>query len=225
MKAVMQSVSPRICEKVATGDCTVLVSKTAPKCDVPFKDYIYCIKSGEIIYGNSNIFVTDSLKRLRKSPAMEDAFEKQSVLTRWNGKVIGEFVCNRIDGIQKRGFDNNFDYCYLSLNEWGNDDIEIEITDIKKSRIPKADLNKYGANVQWLYAWHISDLKIYDKPKELREFRKPLDSVRCSYFKGQDYCEENCVGFGNTDYFCKEYWDWERGLTRAPKSWQYVEEL
>lgn len=45
MKAVMKSVSPRICEKVANGDCTILVSKTAPKCGVPFKGYIYCTKS------------------------------------------------------------------------------------------------------------------------------------------------------------------------------------
>lgn len=80
------------------------------------------------------------------------------------GNIGIKVICDKIDCIQKRGIDNNFDYCYLSLNEWGNDDIAVEITDIKKSCILKADLNKYGANVQWLYAWHISDLKIYDKP-------------------------------------------------------------
>ena len=48
MTAVMKSVSPRICEKVANGDCTILVSKTAPKCEVPFKCYIYETK-GKVI--------------------------------------------------------------------------------------------------------------------------------------------------------------------------------
>lgn len=47
MKAVMKSVSPRICEKVANGDCTILVSKTAPK-EMPFKCYIYETK-GKVI--------------------------------------------------------------------------------------------------------------------------------------------------------------------------------
>ena len=49
MKAVMKSVSPQICEKVAKGDCTILVSKTAPKCEVPFKCYIYATKKKHLI--------------------------------------------------------------------------------------------------------------------------------------------------------------------------------
>lgn len=48
MTAVMKSVSPKIYEKVAKGDCTILVSKTAPKCEVPFKCYIYETK-GKVI--------------------------------------------------------------------------------------------------------------------------------------------------------------------------------
>lgn len=48
MKAVIKSVSPRICEKVANGNCTILVSKTAPKCEEPFKCYIYETK-GKVI--------------------------------------------------------------------------------------------------------------------------------------------------------------------------------
>ena len=62
------------------------------------------------------------------------------------GKVIGEFVCDRIDAIRKRGIDDNFDYCYLSLDEWGNDDIEPEITAVKNSCVLRDDLNDYGKN-------------------------------------------------------------------------------
>lgn len=86
------------------------------------------------------------------------------------------------------------------------------------------EIVKYaGGENREVCGWVITDLKIYDKPKELSKFRKPLDSVYCSYFK--DYCEEGCVGFGSTDYVCNDYWKWEKGLTRPPQSYMRVEEL
>ena len=213
----MKSVSPEICEKVATGDCTVLMSKTAPKCDVPFKDYIYCTKSGEIIYGDSNIFVTDSLKRLCKSPAMEDAFEKQSVLTRWNGKVIGEFVCDKIDKYT------------FSLYE-----AEYRVTHVEQNAMcfNQPELIHYGKGKP-LYGWHISDLKIYDKPKELSEFHKcgaKTSEELCDTGELCEYCNYRPHGLwlceGN---FCgktyEAYLDENFALTRPPQSYMYVEEL
>lgn len=131
------------------------------------------------------------------------------------GKVGMRVVCDKIDSLQKRGIDNNFDYCYLSLNEWGNDDIAVEITDIKKSCISKADLNKYGANVQWLYAWHISDLKIYGKPKELSEFRK-------SGFMTEEEWLFNLYPNTHCHY---EAWAKKFEITRPPQSYMFVEEV
>ena len=131
------------------------------------------------------------------------------------GKVGIKVICDKIDCIQKRGIDNNFDYCYLSLNEWGNDDITVEITDIKKSRILKADLNKYGANVQWLYAWHISDLKIYDKSKELSEFRK-------SGFMTE---EEWLFSLYPNTHCHYEAWAKRFEIARPPQSYMWVKEL
>ena len=65
-------------------------------------------------------------------------------------KVIGEFVCDDII-VDERG--ENADvfskYAQLSLVEQ----------------------KKYGANKP-LFGWHISKLKIYDKPKELEEFKQ-----------------------------------------------------
>ena len=71
------------------------------------------------------------------------------------------------------------------------------------------------------YGWHISDLKIYDNPKELSEFNRPC------HIENKD-CE-NCIRYG------KPYtWDFDekkgtiyctRRLTRPPQSWQYVEKL
>lgn len=129
--------------------------------------------------------------------------EYQPEMTRFLGKVIGAFNCERLDTIGKRGLKNTFDYCYLSLDMFGNDDVEVEITAIKKSCVPKKELNEYGEKINRLYAWHISNLVIYDKPKELNDFCKP------------DY-KHNCFGS----------WVWKQGsfLTQPPMSWCYVKD-
>lgn len=45
-KAVMLSIRPKWCEKIASGKKTVEVRKTRPKLDTPFKCYIYCTLQG-----------------------------------------------------------------------------------------------------------------------------------------------------------------------------------
>lgn len=128
------------------------------------------------------------------------------------GQVIGEFICDKVYPIKNRG------------SSFSVADEEQGVTNqiAGQSCLYYDDMVSYFGNKDG-FGWHISDLKIYDKPRNLSEFRKPLDSVHCSYYG--DYCEEGCVGFGGTDYFCKEYWDWEKGLTRPPQSWQYIEDL
>ena len=120
MKAFLMSVNPKWVEKIANGEKTIEVRKSRPKLETPFKVYIYETQ-GEYKTGMGVFAYGIELKGTKKG----------------KGKVIGEFVCDRIDRISKRGINKNFDYCYLSLNEWGNDDIEIEITDIQKSCISK----------------------------------------------------------------------------------------
>jgi len=134
----------------------------------------------------------------------------QPFMEKFLGKVIGEFVCDRIDTIRKRGIDDNFDYCYLSLDKWGNDDIEPEITAVKNSCVLRDDLNDYGKNSRMLYGWHISNLKLYDKPKGLGEFEKPCNRncfTPCPHYRGKEYeCEKPII-------------------TRPPQSWCYVESI
>lgn len=114
-------------------------------------------------------------------------------------KVIGEFVCDEIIE-DKRG--ENADvfskFALLSLDEQ----------------------KKYGANKP-LYGWHISDLKIYDKPKEVGEFSK----------FGYKYAGGCCI-----NYECHNCIDngWMQSpeckidgcfLTRPPQSWVYCEPI
>lgn len=177
-KAVLISIRPKWCELIANGTKTVEVRKSRPKLHTPFKCYIYCTQPR---YPHEDYIETDYPK-----PQFYGG-----------GKVIGEFTCERIYEIRKRGIPENFDYCYLSLNEWGNDDIETEIRAISASCVSKEKLNAYGAKAPLLYGWHISDLRIYDAPRELSEFTGLRDTR-----------------FGAAPYDIK----------RAPQSWCYVEE-
>lgn len=189
-KAVMLSIRPKWCEKIANGEKTIEVRKTKPKLETPFKCYIYCTLPK---YPHENFIATDYPR-----PQFYGG-----------GKVIGEFTCDRIYGIGKRGIPENFDYCYLSLNEWGNDDIETEIRAISASCVSKEELNAYGAKAPLLYGWHISDLRIYDAPRELSEFERPYECNECDA-KWATECNA-----------CHE----EGKIKRAPQSWCYVEAM
>lgn len=192
-KAVLISIQPQWCEKIFNQigvnengspiyEKSVEVRKSSPKLKTPFPVYIYQTKKTWV-------------------------YNLYSKIANWQGKVIGEFVCKKIDRIGRRGLDNNFDYCYLSLDVFGNDDIEVEITDIKKSCILKKELNLYGEKANCLYAWHISNLVIYDEPKELCEFYN------------YDPTYNNAFGWAFSEEEKRTY------LKRPPQSWCYVEEL
>lgn len=210
-RAVLISIRPKWCEKIVLGEKTIEVRKTRPKMETPFKCYIYCTKAperlicilkdgdenyGEIYHGKTVFIKTD----------------EGSVCDMWGKrqKVIGEFVCDRIDTL-------------LSANEpYGIYDIDDDY--VFQTCLEYGALWNYG-NGQTLYGWHISNLKIYDEPKELGEFTAacryknddgtcPSRRIACS-FQRYDYNPDgsiNIVECGNT-------------IRRPPQSWGYVEEL
>lgn len=69
-----------------------------------------------------------------------------------------------------------------------------------------------------LYDWHISSLKIYEKPKELSEFSK---SGALSY---DDWLYGIYSGNGGSRSSYTSYLNAFR-ISRPPRSWCYVEEL
>ena len=75
-----------------------------------------------------------------------------------NGKVIAEFTLNKVDTLER------------DLNDWlpkNRYDVSNEL--LKNIKLNQNELWNYGQG-KTLYAWHIDDLKVYDKPKELSEF-------------------------------------------------------
>lgn len=151
MKSVMLSIKPKYCELIASGKKTIEVRKTRPKIETPFKCYIYCTKDN-----------TDICPKRIWWKADETGF--QHIM---NSKVIGEFVCDKIDRIVHGGTSNeNIQLCILD-DDWQYIPLSNEY--LYQTQLSYAELEKYsnGGN---LYGWHISDLVIYDEPKELSEF-------------------------------------------------------
>ena len=169
MKAVMISIRPEWCEKIASGEKTVEVRKTRPKIEPPFRCYIYCT-------------VGDG--------ATGDILPNSGVTC---GKVIGEFMCDDLAKIL------NF---VTHFGVKGRPERELN-TIARASCLDYMDMLEYFGTDKDGYAWHISDLKIYDHPKKLSEF--------CSY-DARIYVGEN--GFPMPTH----------AITRPPQSWCYVEE-
>ena len=211
MKSVLISIQPKWCELIANGKKTVEVRKTKPKLDTPFKCYIYCTKAKEFFtYGG----IRESLDDLYRLPSGEikygylgemmcygeDEYNENNFL---NGKVIGEFVCDTIITDRTFGHDPMFN---------------------AQSCMSDIEIASYCTENE-VYGWHISNLVIYDKPKELSEFR-----TLCKYRNNDGSCqytkvECDCVKFDyNTDYSVNfaECCDF---MIRPPQSWCYVEEL
>ena len=92
--------------------------------------------------------------------------------------------------------------------------------------LTQEEVDQYGGDKD-VIGWHISQLKIYDKPKELSSFIVASKSGCCNegkcrgcphFEKGNGFnLEDDCVADFNTD----EY----KPLRRPPQSWCYVEEL
>lgn len=208
MKAVMKSVSPRICEKVANGDCTILVSKTAPKCEEPFKCYIYCTSAKPYLYKEANPpFELFFDSELYKGKGYDDRL--------FSSKVIGEFVCDKVFLLHPYTYDRGSADLerrkFIQTFEGSSKENEI----LAATCLTQDEMFDYIGAGNYGYGWHISDLKIYGKPKELSEFYRP-----CSY-SGICYSCNRFRPNGTPNDKPNDFCDGE--ITRPPQSWFYVE--
>lgn len=200
MKSVLLSIRPQWCELIASGKKTVEVRKTAPKLKTPFKVYMYCTKGKTFLYRNPNngeLFL-DSNGGYRGGD-YEDRY-----LT---GKVIGEFVCSKIYEIEYGG-------CRYMINN----DRSFTNRIAEESCLWYDDLYRYLGDKTG-YGWIIINVKIYDKPKDLWEFKPWCEKYIIAYDPLEVCCDcKNAVydEYGEL-YGC--------GLARPPQSWCYVEEL
>lgn len=160
--------------------------KSAPK-EVPFKGYIY---------------MTATKERCRFWEYITAYQNNKGDILNGSQKVIGEFICDRV--ICCQAYYGNSGEKHLT-NLFGN---EVKQTCLTEEELFNYIVGNKKEGTGWL--WHVSDLKIYDKPRELKEFgnyKKCVDIID----KGQEVIIENYSEF--------------IPLTRPPQSWQYVEGL
>ena len=210
MNSVLLSVRPQWCELIANGKKTIEVRKTHPKLETPFKCYIYQTKPKDRLI----TIMRDGDENYGETYHGKPVFIKTYGEDYWTGrnqKVIGEFVCDHVKMESVGYIDHVAGYHGLESG----------------TCLTAEQLMEYG---KWafLYGWHISDLQIYDKPKELSELYhylpdKILDNgdydcrgggeiVCMDMPEGGSDCEE--CPYGGRVY-----------LKRPPESWRYVEEL
>lgn len=128
------------------------------------------LQSGEIVYSYGMRLCCDPENR----PYSSDNFLCK--------KVIGEFVCSSIEC---------FDVPYPAFQS------KLEKRIIDESCCTYYQLHRYAYH-DALYGWHITDLVIYDRPKELSDF----------------------AGLRKTKFGMEPV-----SLARPPQSWCYVEEI
>ena len=207
MKAVLISINPQWCDLIASLKKTIEVRKTKPNLKTPFKVYIYCTQDKYVEFVNHNNW-------------------------RGNGKIIGEFVCDKIETL------------FNTAGNAKNYMKDILPSILEKSCLTFCEFQSYAnsrADKNSIYGWHISNLAIYDVPKELSEFYKcgfstteELEDDLCNYCSATDYGEHKGYGTPNGYVSCEgrfcdkayqKYLDDNFLITRPPQSWCYVESL
>ena len=206
-KAVLLSAQPKWCALIASGKKTIEIRKTKPKIPPPFKCYIYCTKSKERFVQGGMVHGLDDLYRMPSGEIRHgcseelmccgEEYTKDNFL---NGKVIGEFLCNKIIDFGNLSTDK-WQFLCGDVHEWHKRLI------MEKACLSEKVFLAYGGR----YGWHISDLVMYDKPKEIRFFKKI----------NRD-CWYAVLGLAKRD--CPECQNEECFLQKPPQSWCYVEE-
>lgn len=213
MKAVMLSLHPQWCEKIFNGSKTIEVRKTAPKLETPFTVYVYQTK------------IKFKVKNWQEN-FQSIVFTPNGGVEEGSGKVIGSFVCDRVEEYEGEFWDDDTyeriqepwepsdfaeygEYEYDTIGENGEfygKGIELS----KQSCLSWNELRKYvGQGLKDFYGWHIIEPKLFDKPRDLGEFKHKI-KVPWAW-------QENGKAIG---YFYK----WQP-ITRAPQSWVYCETI
>lgn len=191
MKAVLISIRPKWCELIANGQKTIEVRKTRPKIETPFKCYIYCTQSSKYVNGKQvkNIWVNRGTDYRYIG----------------NGKVIGEFVCDKV--VRTCGWRLRGDTQQCAKRTVA----EAELPKLACLEIDEI-VDYAGSENREVVGWHISDLKIYEKPRELSELYHACDT-------GDKVLCENC------DQRFNRFCNGRKYIKCAPQSWCYVEEV
>ena len=208
-KAVLMSIRPEWCKKILSGEKIVEIRKSCPVHGTPFKVYIYCTRTA------SKEFILDD-------DTWDVSAKKHGGWPGKRGNVIGEFTCKKITGLTHVGETGSWEseslYVMAPRSYYKPADKLLEA-----ACMTKAEAEKYLKGSDG-YGWHISDLKIYNRPRGLDKFSrfgfwgmngtKVCGNYGCKNYEPSDsyMIPPTCKING-----CSVY--------RPPQSWCYVEDF
>lgn len=192
MKAILMSIRPEWVAKILNGEKTIEIRKKFPKDYVGWV-YIYVTKGKDRLVWDIDGHICIDNEHY--------AYGDEEL----NGKVVARFWCDKVEEI------------VFSLKGMETKSLNTKEL-LKSSCLTNEQLENYLPTSNGK-AIHITKLEIFDKPKEIGEFRKYCDkhfnwwTNKCLGCKAytpdtdiEDYCNKNKLS-----------------LTRAPESWCYVE--
>lgn len=203
-KAIMLSLTPKMCLEIATRNRKVFISKIKTKLTPPFKVYIYCQRGDkQFLQSKDNMFYYLESKDFIGGHGY-------GLYQRLNGLVIGEFICDKLIESREEYGDELYHSYQLTYD----------------------DTQNYGKGLQ-LYGWNISFLKLYETPKKIEEFlvedNVAVQSCKHRFVVGQSSSKTADTGWIKGGYVCSRYDEdvWctkckTKPLSKPPKNWQYV---
>lgn len=168
MKSFLISIHPGWIIKIFNGDKTAEIRRTAPKDWVnylsgktkkkpePMTGYVYCTQ------GKPYVAYVDG-----KLYKQGDGTGRGPADICFNGKVVAKFTLREVEEIHRVGvFEGNPSIDAFATNTKTYAEL------LEESCLKETEMDEYLTSVKKTvgYAYHISDLVIFDKPKELWEF-------------------------------------------------------
>lgn len=201
MKAILMSFKSKWIAKILNGEKTLEIRKRFPLDYVGWV-YIYCTENSKLLHKNvADIWWVEDKGFQKENKRLE--IEQQPA---YNGKVVGRFWCDKVGVIELHNCLSIPTIAYTTFADKYYSDSDLQAA----SCLSGGELTRYlGTDKEEVgFAIPISDLEIFDEPKELSEFEN-YNMVRevelnAEYYKGFDTSKITVV-------------------KKAPQSWFYVE--
>ena len=210
-KSILMSIQPQYVAKILNGEKTIEVRKKFPKDYIGWV-YIYCTKGKGKHRDNQIAFNIETHKYFFN----ENLGSHNPNDIQWcgfNGKVVARFWCDKVEEIKV--------YDIFGVNAYRTEEMCV-LDLVSKSRLTQADFERYLGNKNG-YAIHISKLEVFDKPKELKEFRHTCKAEHRGYNRRQP-CSKECKNCICNQIDDEGYSQCFSRLTKAPESWCYIYE-
>lgn len=162
MTAILLPIQPSICERIINYNVDNYLCRTAPK-TAPYKVYIYCTKY-DTVGTRKQLYIHETKVR-----------DNYKICDWWCDYGKDEIIVNDYDESVPNWLQNTKYTAYKAggkiIGEFVCDNVNIY-------------------NLGWLDL-HFTDLKIYDKPKELGEFHRYRQGAQITHYpNGYMYVEE-----------------------------------